>query len=272
MRRADHRRHRPVRAERGVRRAGARLPRPLRHRRRRPAGQPVGRRDRHRSPAGLLRRTADDPAGPAVRRAPRGPLRPHRDVHRHRHGRHGHLGEPALDGGQTSERARAATERGRHQGAAAPGDRARAGPAGRPDHAGQRLRPHQAEHASARAGWPAWTRRSPRRSPPTRRSSRSPASRTSSASARTSPACRSSPTATQALEIGRLGPPGLRPAQGQHRADVRVRQRRGDGRRPGAGAALPLPDAVRPARRRSRCPRSPSAWCPAGAAPSCCRT
>ena len=128
-RRAHHRRHRPVRAERGVRRAGARLPRPLRHRRRRPAGQPVGRRDRHRSPAGLLRRTADDAAGPPVRRAPRGPLRPHRDVHRHRHGRHGHLGEPALDGGQRSERAQPQPERGRHPGAAAPGERAGAGPA-----------------------------------------------------------------------------------------------------------------------------------------------
>ena len=95
--RPDHRRHRPVRDQRGVRRPGARLPRPLRHRRRRPAGQPVRRRDRRRPPAGLLRRAADDPAGPAVRGAPRGPLRPDHDVRRHRHGRHRHLGEPALD-------------------------------------------------------------------------------------------------------------------------------------------------------------------------------
>ena len=42
----DHRRHRPLRAQRGVRRAGARLPRALRHRRRRPARQPVRRRHR----------------------------------------------------------------------------------------------------------------------------------------------------------------------------------------------------------------------------------
>ena len=93
--RADDRGHRPVRAQRGVRRAGAGLPGPLRHRRRRPAGQPVRRRDRRRPPAGLLRRPADDPAGPPVRGAPRGPLRPDRDVHRHRHGRRRHLGEPA---------------------------------------------------------------------------------------------------------------------------------------------------------------------------------
>ena len=44
--RPDHRRHRAVRAQRGVRRPGARVPRPLRHRRRRPPGQPVRRRDR----------------------------------------------------------------------------------------------------------------------------------------------------------------------------------------------------------------------------------
>ena len=101
-----HRRHRPVRAQRGVRRPGAGLPRPLRHRRRRPAGQPVGRRDRRRPPAGLLRRPADDPAGPAVRRAPRGPLRPDRHVRRPRHGRHGDLGEPALGRARPSEHCR----------------------------------------------------------------------------------------------------------------------------------------------------------------------
>ena len=99
--RAVHRRHRPVRAERGVRRAGAGLPRPLRHRRRRPPGQPVRRRHRPRPPAGLLRRPADDPAGPAVRRAPRGALRPDRDVRRVRPGRLGDLGEPALQRGST---------------------------------------------------------------------------------------------------------------------------------------------------------------------------
>ena len=32
-----------------------------------------------------------------VRGAPRGPLRPHHHVHRHRHGRHRDLGEPALE-------------------------------------------------------------------------------------------------------------------------------------------------------------------------------
>src|SRR5207248_2180719 len=95
-RRPDHRRHRPVRAERGVRGTGARLPRPLRHRRRRPAGERVGRRDRDRAPARVLGYPADDPALAAVRRAPRGAVRPDRDVYRHRHGRHGDLGEPEL--------------------------------------------------------------------------------------------------------------------------------------------------------------------------------
>ena len=60
------------------------------------ARQPVRRRHRHGPPARLLRRTPDDPARPPVRGAPRGPLRPHHDVHRHRHGRHRDLGEPAL--------------------------------------------------------------------------------------------------------------------------------------------------------------------------------
>ena len=47
-------------------------------------------------PLASPRRAADDPAGPAVRRAPRRPLRPHHHVRRPRHGRHGHLGEPGL--------------------------------------------------------------------------------------------------------------------------------------------------------------------------------
>ena len=95
--RPDHRRHRRVRGQRGVRRAGARVPRALRHRRRRPARQPVRRRDRDGAPAGLLGRPPDDPARPPVRGAPRGPLRPDHHVRRHRHGRHRDLGEPALD-------------------------------------------------------------------------------------------------------------------------------------------------------------------------------
>ena len=80
--RAVHRRHRPVRDQRGVRRTGAGLPGALRDRRRRPAGQPLRRRDRLRPPAGLLRRAADDAARPPVRRAPRRPLRHHHDVRR----------------------------------------------------------------------------------------------------------------------------------------------------------------------------------------------
>ena len=59
---AHHGRHRPHRDQRGVRGPGARVPRPLQDRRRRPAGEPVGRRDRARPPARLLRRPADDPA------------------------------------------------------------------------------------------------------------------------------------------------------------------------------------------------------------------
>ena len=51
--RPHDRRHRPLRAQRGLRRAGPRLPRPLRHRRRRRAGQPVGRRHRDGPPARL---------------------------------------------------------------------------------------------------------------------------------------------------------------------------------------------------------------------------
>ena len=89
-----HRGHRALRAQRGVRRAGHRLPRPLRHRRRRRAGQPLGRRHRDGPPARVLRRAPHDPARPPLRGAPRGALRPHRHVHRHRHGRLRRLGEP----------------------------------------------------------------------------------------------------------------------------------------------------------------------------------
>src|SRR5690606_34594256 len=82
--------------QRGVRRPGAVLPGPLRHRRRGPAGQPVGRRDRLRSPARVVGRAADDPAVASVRRAPRRALRHDDHVHRDRPGRDRHLGEPAL--------------------------------------------------------------------------------------------------------------------------------------------------------------------------------
>ena len=87
--------HRPVRNQRGLRRPGAQLPGPLRHRRRRPPGQPLRRGDRRRAPARLLRRAADEPAGPPVRGGPHGPLRHDHHVHRPGHGRHRDLGEPA---------------------------------------------------------------------------------------------------------------------------------------------------------------------------------
>ena len=136
-------------------------------------------------------------------------------------------------------------------------ERARPGPAGRADHAGQRLRPHQAEHASARADWrsldaaitaalaadPAFIAVTgkpyifcvgaditgmPLHHGPGRRRWRSAGSATGS-----SRGCATAPVPTFAFVNGAA-----------------------HGRRPGAGAALPLPDAVRPARRRSRCPRS----------------
>ena len=61
-----HRRHRPVRDQRGLRRAGAEHAGLLRHRRRRPARQPHGRRHRRRPPAGLLRHPADELPGPRL--------------------------------------------------------------------------------------------------------------------------------------------------------------------------------------------------------------
>ena len=63
-------------------------------------------------PLAVVRRPADDPAGAAVRGPPRGALRPHRHVHRHRDGRRGHLGEPALERRRGSEE-RADSERDR---------------------------------------------------------------------------------------------------------------------------------------------------------------
>ena len=195
-----HRRHRRVRDQRGLRRPGAGLPRPLRRRRRRPAGQPVRRGDRARPPAGQLGGPADDPPGPRVPRPPRGALRPDHDVHRAGHGRHGHLGEPGLRGpgcrGRPRERG---AERGSelHDAARADGSRdagrgghPRAEPRRRPpprrrhrraDHPRQRAGPHPAEHASAPAAWPSSTPPSTPPSPATTSPpSRSPASRSSS--------------------------------------------------------------------------------------------
>src|SRR5438093_1267574 len=92
--RPDARRHRPVRAERAVRRPGAHLvPRP----RRRPRGrapEPVRRRDRVRTPARRNRRPADGPARVRVRRASERALRLDRALHRHGHGRLRDLGKP----------------------------------------------------------------------------------------------------------------------------------------------------------------------------------
>src|SRR5690606_32626147 len=51
-----------------------------------------------RAPARVVRRAADEPAGTAVRGAPRGPVRHDHHVCRPGHGRHGHLGEPAPRG------------------------------------------------------------------------------------------------------------------------------------------------------------------------------
>ena len=69
------RRRRPLRAERAVRRAGADLVRRSRRRARRPAAQPLRRRDRLRPPAGRDRRSADGAARPRFPRPARRPLR-----------------------------------------------------------------------------------------------------------------------------------------------------------------------------------------------------
>ena len=54
--------------------------------------------------------------------------------------------------------------------------------------------------------------------------------------------------------------------------DLRVRQRRGAWAAAWSWRCTATTARCPRRRRRSRCPRSPSAWCPAGAAPSCCRT
>ena len=85
--RADRRRHRPVRAERGVRLGRAELPEGAEHPER--EAQRQRRRDRHGPPARRHRR--DDPRHDGRRAgAPRGPPRPGHPVHRRRHGRRDH--------------------------------------------------------------------------------------------------------------------------------------------------------------------------------------
>ena len=134
------------------------------------AGQRVRRRDRGRPPAGVVRRAADDPAGPPVRGPPGGPLRPHRHVRRHRHGRLGDLGEPAL-----GRATRPTAPSGRTRREQCSTSRTRSSPrlpcatstcpTGRgtrgAHHARQRLRPHQAD--DARPDEPAEHRRRHRR-------------------------------------------------------------------------------------------------------------
>ena len=175
--RPDHRRHRRLRDQRGVRGPGALAARALRHRRRRPAREPVRRRDRHGPPAGLLRRAPDDPARQLVRRASRGPLRHDHHVRRHRHGRHRDLGEPATGTETPSEhRLFAQACRGARPPDAERVDRGQAAegrPAGRPDpgpdHPRQRRGPHQAQHVRAPAR--CWRSTPPSTPPwPTRRS------------------------------------------------------------------------------------------------------
>ena len=84
--------------------------------------------------------------------------------------------------------------------------------------------------------------------------------RAAEASTRTrSPSARAATTSSSASPSSRV-------------PDLRVLQRRGHGRRRRGRPALHLPHRLRGAARRSRCPRSSSAWSPAGAAARCCRT
>ena len=76
----------------------------------------------------------------------------------------------------------------------------------------------------------------------------------------------------QALEIGRLGHRVFRRLRDSRGADLRARQRRGDGRRCRARRCTATTARCPATCRCSRCPSASSAWCPAGAAPSCCPT
>ena len=287
--RPDHRRHRPVRAQRGVRRPGARLPRPLRHRRRRPARQPVRRRDRRRPPARLLRRAADDPAGPAVRRAPRGPLRPDRDVHRHRHGRHRHLGEPPPRRLREQRRRRDDATTSDHTSETPP----RAFPT--------RSSPTPACATSpspAAARWPSSPSTTATTTPsPTRFGPAAIAELERDRSTR----LRERAEAGEIVAVAITGKPfifavgadltGVPQRHGPRDEALADRASRARGIRRLADLPVPtfafvngaamgggveialhcrLPDDLAPGPRPSRCPRSSSAWCPAGAAATCC--
>ena len=98
---------------------------------------------------------SDDAARPPVRGAAGGPLRPHHHVRRLRHGRHGHLGEPAPQGRRrrqvsTTELLKGAAElfpdEVVHVRARTPPRPAVRRRPFRADHPRQRLRPHQADH------------------------------------------------------------------------------------------------------------------------------
>ena len=143
-------------------------------------------------------------------------------------------------------------------------------------HARQRARPHPPQHLRTAGASPGCRPRStgcaPAPRPARSRPSASPASRSSSRSA---PTCRASPYVTdreQALGRRPRRPRGVRVDHGPAGADLRLRQRRGHGRRRRARPRLRPPHHLARACRRSRCPRPSSAWCPAGAAATCCRT
>ncbi len=106
---------RAVRAERAIRRPGPDVVRRCRRRSGRPPAQSVGRRDRVRPPSRRNRRAIDGSARRRAR-APSGrAVRPHRTLHRARHGCRASLGEhpPWLSRppGSTSRRSQAASAR-----------------------------------------------------------------------------------------------------------------------------------------------------------------